>query len=172
MNQAFRPVRRTPQEIRVPLGFTFATTIAGIKASGRADLTLAEACEGATAAAVFTRNRVVAAPVEVGRANLKSTKGRIRAVLINSGNANCATGPAGKTACELVCKAAALALGLRPKEVFPSSTGIIGVPLPTDKIIGKFPSLLASRAAPKLPRSKSKSLASSSPSSAWPKAPA
>jgi len=147
MNQAFRPVRRTPEEIRVPLGFTFATTIAGIKASGRPDLTLAEVCEGASAAAVFTRNRVVAAPVEVGRANLKSTKGRVRAVLINSGNANCATGPAGKTACELVCKAAALALGLRSKEVFPSSTGIIGVPLPTDKIIGKLPSLLACRGA-------------------------
>ena len=147
MNQTFRPVRRAPEEIRVPLGFTFATAIAGIKASGRPDLTLAEVCEGATAAAVFTRNRVVAAPVEVGRANLKSSKGGIRAILINSGNANCATGPAGKTACELVCKEAARALGLRPKEVFPSSTGIIGVPLPADKIIGKLPSLLAARAA-------------------------
>src|SRR5258708_31917799 len=147
MKQAFRPVRRTPEEICVPLGFTFATTVAGIKASGRPDLTLAEVCEGATVAAVFTRNRVVAAPVEVGHANLKSSKGRIRAVLINSGNANCATGPAGRSACELVCKEAARALGLRPKEVFPSSTGIIGVPLPTEKIIGKLPSLLAARAA-------------------------
>src|SRR5882757_7082111 len=136
MNQTFRPVRRAPEEIRVPLGFTFATAIAGIKASGRPDVTLAEACEGATAA-----------PVEVGRANLKSSKGGIRAILINSGNANCATGPAGKTACELVCKEAARALGLRPKEVFPSSTGIIGVPLPADKIIGKLPSLFAARAA-------------------------
>jgi glutamate N-acetyltransferase/amino-acid N-acetyltransferase len=145
MNQTLRPVRRTPGEIRVPHGFTFATAIAGIKQSGRPDLALAVVREGATAAAVFTRNRVAAAPVEVGRANLKSSKGCIRAVLINSGNANCATGPAGKTACELVCEEAARALGLHPWEVFPSSTGIIGVPLPTAKIIAKLPDLAANR---------------------------
>jgi len=148
MKLAFRPVRRTPEEIRVPHGFAFATAIAGIKPSGRPDLTLAEVGQGATtAAAVFTKNRVAAAPVEVGRANLKSSKGRIRAVLINSGNANCATGPGGKTACELVCKEVARALGLRAKEVFPSSTGIIGVPLPTQKIVAKLPELLAARSS-------------------------
>ena len=145
MKDALRPVRRTPEEIRVPQGFTFATAIAGIKASGRPDLALAQVCEGATAAAVFTRNRVAAAPVQVGRAVMKSSRGRIRAVLINSGNANCATGPAGKTACELVCKEAARAMQLRPHEIFPSSTGIIGVPLPTGKIIAKLPELLAAR---------------------------
>jgi glutamate N-acetyltransferase / amino-acid N-acetyltransferase len=147
MKQAFRPVRRTPEEIRVPHGFTFATAIAGIKPSGRSDLTLAEVSEDATAAAVFTKNRVVAAPVEVGRANLKNCKGRIRAVLINSGNANCATGPAGKTACEQVCKEVARAFGFRANEVFPSSTGIIGVPLPTQKIVAKLPELLAARSS-------------------------
>ncbi len=147
MKLVFRPVRRTPEEIRVPHGFTFATVIAGIKPSGRPDLTFAEVGQGATAAAVFTRNRVAAAPVEVGRAKLKSSKGRIRAVLINSGNANCATGPAGKTACELVCKEAARVLGFRAKEVFPSSTGIIGVPLPTQKIVAKLPELLAARSS-------------------------
>jgi glutamate N-acetyltransferase/amino-acid N-acetyltransferase len=147
MKYPITPVRRSPEEIRVPQGFTFATAIAGIKASGRADLTLAEVCEGATAAAVFTRNRVAAAPVLVGRANLKGSKGHIRAVLINSGNANCATGPAGKTACELLCKEAARALGVRASQVFPSSTGIIGVPLPTEKITAKLPELLAARSA-------------------------
>ncbi len=147
MKLPLTPVRRTPEVIRVPQGFTFATAIAGIKPSGRPDLTLAEVCQGATAAAVFTKNRVAAAPVEVGRANLKSSKGRIRAVLINSGNANCATGPAGKTACQLVCKEAARALGVRANEVFPSSTGIIGVPLPTGKITAKLPDLLTARAA-------------------------
>jgi len=141
MNQPLRPVCRAPGEIRVPLGFTFATAIAGIKQSGRPDLALAVAGEGATAAAVFTRNRVAAAPVEVGRAHLKGSKGKIRVVLINSGNANCATGPAGKTACERVCKETACMFQFRDNEVFPSSTGIIGVPLPTEKIIAKLSDL-------------------------------
>jgi glutamate N-acetyltransferase/amino-acid N-acetyltransferase len=143
MNQLLRPVRRAPEEIRVPHGFTFATATAGIKQSGRPDVALAVAEEGSTAAAVFTRNRVAAAPVEVGRANLNTSKGRIRGVLINSGNANCATGPAGKTACQLVCKKTSQALRFRPQEVFPSSTGIIGVPLPADKIIAKLPDLVS-----------------------------
>jgi glutamate N-acetyltransferase / amino-acid N-acetyltransferase len=141
MNQVLRPVRRTPEEIRLPKGFTFATAIAGIKQSGRPDLALAVADENATAAAVFTRNRVAAAPVEVGRSNLKISTGHIRAVLINSGNANCATGPAGKTACEQVCKEAARALQFHATEIFPSSTGIIGVPLPTKTIFAKLPDL-------------------------------
>lgn len=136
-----KAVRRTAEEIRLPHGFSFATVAAGIKASGRPDLSLVTVSEGAAAAAVFTRNRVVAAPVEVGRENLKSSKGRIRAILVNAGNANCATGPAGKVACKLVCKETARALGLRAEQVFPSSTGIIGVPLPTEKIIAKLPEL-------------------------------
>jgi glutamate N-acetyltransferase/amino-acid N-acetyltransferase len=142
-----RDVRRSPEQILLPEGFSFAAVAAGIKASGRPDLALAEACEGATAAAVFTKNRVAAAPVEVGRSVLKTSRGRIRAVLVNSGNANCATGPAGKSACELVCNGAARLLGLRNNEVFPSSTGIIGVPLPSGKIIAKLPELLAARSA-------------------------
>ncbi len=141
MNQILRPVRRAPEEIRVPQGFTFATAIAGIKQSGRPDLALAVADEASTAAAVFTRNRVAAAPIEVGRTNLRTSKGGIRAVLINSGNANCATGPAGKAACQRVCKEAARALQVRADEIFPSSTGIIGVPLPAEKIIAKLSEL-------------------------------
>src|SRR5271165_2268820 len=97
-------LRRSPERIRLPLGFSFSAVAAGIKVSGRPDLALAEAASGATAAALFTKNRVVAAPVEVGRAALLSTGGRVRAVVVNSGNANCATGRAGIQSCEQVCR--------------------------------------------------------------------
>src|SRR5208337_2846856 len=100
------------------------------KASGRPDLALAAACSETTAAAMFTKNRVVAAPLEVDRTALRATRGRVRAVLVNSGNANCATGPAGIKTCQDVCNCAADLMGLKRQEVFPSSTGIIGVPLP------------------------------------------
>jgi glutamate N-acetyltransferase/amino-acid N-acetyltransferase len=132
-------------QLLLPKGFSFSAMAAGLKASGRADLALVEASSGTTAAALFTRNRVVAAPVEVGRASLEKSKGRVRATLINSGNANCATGRAGIQACEQVCRETARLLGIRPEEVFPSSTGIIGVPLQTEKIILKLPSLVGAR---------------------------
>ena len=78
---------------------------AGIKASGKLDLALALAPRGANAAAMFTRNRVVAAPVTVGRRHLAATGGRVSAVLVNAGNANCATGEAGIKACVETCAA-------------------------------------------------------------------
>ena len=139
--------RPSRQKIYLPAGFSFSAAAAGIKASGRPDLALAEAGPGTTAAAVFTRNRVVAAPLEVGRAALAASFGRVRAVIVNSGNANCATGKAGIRACEKACRKAASLLGIRPGSVFPSSTGIIGVPLPVDKIISRLPELVAAREA-------------------------
>ena len=97
-------LRGRPQnKICLPAGFSFSSASAEIKASGRPDLALVEACAGTSAAAVFTKNRVVAAPLEVGRAALASTRGRIRAVIVNSGNANCATGKAGISACQEIC---------------------------------------------------------------------
>ena len=137
-------LRRSPEKIRLPLGFSFSAIAAGIKVSGRPDLALVEAANGATAAALFTTNRVVAAPVEVGRA-LLSTGGRVRAVVVNSGNANCATGRAGIQACERVCREAGNLFGVSAAEVFPSSTGIIGVRLPAEKIRAKLPELIATR---------------------------
>jgi len=127
----------------LPRGFRFASGTAGLKASGKPDLALALADAGATAAALFTRNRVVAAPVVVGREHLKKTNGRMRAVLVNSGNANCATGPTGLATCKQVCRALADALGTPAAQVFPSSTGIIGVPLPGEKLIAALPALIA-----------------------------
>ena len=130
----------------VPQGFRFSATIAGIKASGRPDLALAEAPHGASAAAVFTRNRLLAAPLVVDRAHLKHSSGRVRAVLVNAGNANCATGKAGVEAAESVCRELGNLLEVSPEFIFPSSTGIIGVPLPAEKIVNALPAVLSQRA--------------------------
>jgi glutamate N-acetyltransferase / amino-acid N-acetyltransferase len=136
-----------PKTICLPKGFSFSAATAGIKESGRPDVALVEAVAGATAAALFTKNRVAAAPVEVARANLAATHGRVRAVLVNSGNANCATGAVGLRACKSVCREAAKLAGISAAEVFPSSTGIIGVPFPQDKVVAALPVLFSSRAA-------------------------
>jgi glutamate N-acetyltransferase/amino-acid N-acetyltransferase len=123
----------------VPLGFRWSSATAGIKASGRPDLALA-VCEGtASAAAMFTSNQVVAAPVTVGRRHLAATGGRVTALIVNSGNANCATGEPGIEACHRACVAVANACGCVFDEVFPSSTGIIGVPLPVQKLTDAVP---------------------------------
>src|ERR1035441_271403 len=111
-------LHRSPEKIRLPLGFSFSALAAGIKVSGRPDLALVEASGGAAGAALFTRNLVVAAPVDVGRASLGSlaaSGGRVRAVIVNSGNANCATGRAGFQGCVHVCRDAAKILDAAPK---------------------------------------------------------
>src|SRR5205809_5305846 len=133
--------------IFLPKGFKFSAVTAGIKASGKPDLALISAGPQTTAAALFTTNCVVAAPVEVGRAALSSSRGHIRAVLVNSGNANCATGKAGVRDCKSVCAQTARLLKIRASEVFPSSTGIIGVLLPTEKINSRLQPLLADAGA-------------------------
>jgi glutamate N-acetyltransferase/amino-acid N-acetyltransferase len=138
-------MRATIPAVFLPKGFRFSAVPAGIKASGRPDLALVEAAPGTSAAALFTRNRVVAAPVKVGRDAMRKSRGYVRAVIVNSGNANCATGQAGKQACQRICREASRLLQVPTDQVFPSSTGIIGVPLPTDKIVGTLPELLAKR---------------------------
>jgi len=132
-------------QLSLPSGFAFSAVSAGIKASGRLDLALVECARGAHAAALFTNNRVVAAPVQLGRSWLKVNRGRIRALLVNSGNANCATGKPGIAAVTVICRAAGKLLKAAPEAVFPSSTGIIGVPLPTEKILRKLEELIGSR---------------------------
>jgi glutamate N-acetyltransferase/amino-acid N-acetyltransferase len=123
----------------LPRGFRWAAVKAGIKASGRSDLAIAVADRAASAAAMFTSNQVVAAPVTVGRRHMAATAGRIRALVVNAGNANCATGPAGIQVAEQTCKRAAELFECSAEEVFPSSTGIIGVPLPLEKLISALP---------------------------------
>jgi glutamate N-acetyltransferase/amino-acid N-acetyltransferase len=123
----------------LPLGFQWGAVQAGIKSSGNPDLAVALAPGGAKAAAMFTRNRVVAAPIVVGKKHLAATGGRVSAILVNSGNANCMTGEAGLDACLQTCVAAAEQFHCIFDEVFPSSTGIIGVPFPVEKIIAALP---------------------------------
>jgi glutamate N-acetyltransferase/amino-acid N-acetyltransferase len=114
---------------------------AGIKVSGKADVAVAVAAKGANGAAMFTKNQVVAAPVTVGRRHMASTGGRVSVVLVNAGNANCATGQPGVDACVQTCVAAAEKFHCIFDEVFPSSTGIIGVPFPAEKVLAALPEL-------------------------------
>jgi glutamate N-acetyltransferase/amino-acid N-acetyltransferase len=128
----------------IPRGFRFAAVKAGLKASGRLDFAVIVADELASAAAAFTSNRVIAAPLIVDKENLTATGGRVRVAAINAGNANCAAGEAGLQAARATCAAVARTFGCRSEEVFPSSTGIIGVPLPAEKLIAALPELAAS----------------------------
>jgi glutamate N-acetyltransferase/amino-acid N-acetyltransferase len=123
----------------IPHGFRFAAAKAGLKASGRPDLALIVADAPASAAATFTSNRVQAAPLTVDKEHLRATGGRVRVAMINAGNANCAAGEPGLQAARATCEAAARVFACRPEEVFPSSTGIIGVPLPAEKIVNALP---------------------------------
>jgi glutamate N-acetyltransferase / amino-acid N-acetyltransferase len=133
--------RETKISGAVPGGFEWGATRAGIKASGNMDLAVARVAAGAQAAAMFTTNQVVAAPVTVGRRHMAMTGGRVSLVMVNAGNANCATGQAGIDACMKTCIAAAETFGCIFDEVFPSSTGIIGVPFPGEKVIEALPRL-------------------------------
>jgi glutamate N-acetyltransferase/amino-acid N-acetyltransferase len=130
-------------EFLIPKGFRFGAAKAGLKASGRADFALIVADEAASAAAAFTANRVTAAPLHVDKDHLRATGGKVRVVAINAGNANCATGRVGLNAARATCRAAAEAFGCKAEEVFPSSTGIIGVPLPAEKLIAALPDVKA-----------------------------
>ncbi|MFP5235503.1 MAG: bifunctional glutamate N-acetyltransferase/amino-acid acetyltransferase ArgJ [Acidobacteriota bacterium] len=127
----------------IPKGFRFGATTAGLKASGRPDFAVIVADAPANAAAAFTANRVSAAPLHIDKEHLRATGGRVRVAAINAGNANCAVGQAGLDAARATCVAAAQAFGCTPEEVFPSSTGIIGVPLPAEKIVAVLPRLAA-----------------------------
>jgi glutamate N-acetyltransferase/amino-acid N-acetyltransferase len=123
----------------MPKGFRFGATKAGLKTSGRTDFALIVADEPASAAAVFTANKVSAAPLAIDKEHLRASGGKVRVVAINAGNANCAAGQAGLDAARATCAAAALVFGCKTEEVFPSSTGIIGVPLPAEKLITALP---------------------------------
>jgi glutamate N-acetyltransferase/amino-acid N-acetyltransferase len=115
-----------------PKGFRAAGVKAGIKASGKRDVGLLVCDQLATAAAVFTANRVVAAPVVVGRQHIAG--GRLRGVVVNAGNANACTGKRGEKDARKMCALAAQQLGCAADELLPSSTGIIGHMLPMEKV--------------------------------------
>jgi glutamate N-acetyltransferase/amino-acid N-acetyltransferase len=126
--------------LATPRGFRAAAVAAGIKKAAHAlDLALIFSdSRKTTAAGMFTTNRVVAAPVVLSRRNLKESRGRCRAVVINAGSANACTGRAGLRAAEQTARAAARLLGLLPNQVLVASTGVIGVPLRVELILSRL----------------------------------
>ncbi|MGH9130120.1 MAG: bifunctional glutamate N-acetyltransferase/amino-acid acetyltransferase ArgJ [Acidimicrobiales bacterium] len=128
--------------VTAPQGFEAAGIACGLKADAATDLALVAVQPGpegqrraVPAAATFTSNRAAAAPVQVSRAHLAASRGYAAAVVINSGNANAATGPPGREHAEATCARAAGALGTAPEEVLVCSTGLIGIPLPYEATI-------------------------------------
>lgn len=123
-------------------GVFLGTAEAGIKRADRKDLLVIKLEEGATVAGVFTTNRFCAAPVIVAREHLAANKG-IRALVINTGNANAGTGEQGMNAARITCAALAKLLGCVPEQILPYSTGVIMEPLPVDKIVAGMPQAIA-----------------------------
>ncbi|MEY2399222.1 MAG: glutamate N-acetyltransferase / amino-acid N-acetyltransferase, partial [Actinomycetota bacterium] len=126
-------------------GFVAGGVAAGVKESGDPDLALVATTDGkpVVAAAVFTTNLAAAAPVQVSRAHLQATGGRAAAVVLNSGNANAATGEAGRATAQGACDLVAEALGCAPDDVLVCSTGLIGIPLPLAPFEAGVPAVVA-----------------------------
>jgi acetylglutamate kinase len=130
--------------VKLPRGFTFAGVACGIKPH-RPDLALVVSDVDAACAGVFTVNRAKAAPVVDAESRLPAE--RMRAVVVNSGNANALTGPDGLAAVRTIHRAAAAALGISPEQVVSASTGVIGMRLPEHKIVAAIPRCVAELAA-------------------------
>jgi glutamate N-acetyltransferase/amino-acid N-acetyltransferase len=131
----------------VPRGFTFAATHCGLKRS-RLDLGILISETPAAAAAVFTSNQVVAAPVVASREHLQKSAHRMRAVIVNSGNANCCTRDDGYAASVVTAQKLAAELGdTDPSQIVVCSTGVIGAPLRVEKILSAVPDLVVARSA-------------------------
>lgn len=128
-------------------GFVGSGVACGIKVSGDRDLSLVATDDGTpgTAAAVFTTNLATAAPVLVSRQHLAASGGRVAAVILNSGNANAATGDAGVGHAERMCHLVAQGIGCPTEQVVVCSTGLIGIPLPIEAVERGMPDLLAGR---------------------------
>lgn len=122
-------------------GVRFATVAAGVRYEGRDDVMLAELIPGTTVAGVFTKSATRAAPVLDCQAKMKSLPDEGAAFLVNSGNANAFTGSNGKKAVEAITQAVADILDIPQRRVYTSSTGVIGEPLPQDKIIDSLKTL-------------------------------
>jgi glutamate N-acetyltransferase/amino-acid N-acetyltransferase len=115
---------------------------AGIRKANRKDLLVIRLAPGASVAGVFTQNRFCAAPVQVSKSHLQSGAG-VRALVINTGNANAGTGETGLAHANATCAALAALLGCEPRQVLPFSTGVILEPLPVDRIEAGLPKALA-----------------------------
>jgi glutamate N-acetyltransferase/amino-acid N-acetyltransferase len=122
-------------------GFKLGTASAGIKTPGRKDLVVMEIVEGSTVAGLFTQNAFCAAPVAVAKQHLASVSPKY--LLVNTGNANAGTGEQGMTDALQSCDALAAATSSNKEQVLPFSTGVIGEPLPMDRLIGGMPAAVA-----------------------------
>jgi glutamate N-acetyltransferase/amino-acid N-acetyltransferase len=131
--------------MKLPLGYRYAATYAGIRKNKKDDLGLIVSDTPASGSAVFTQNRVQAAPVRIARFHLEQSRGLVSAVLINAGNANCATRTGDRVALAC-CDAAGKQLRVPVEQVFPASTGVIGVELETRLIVDALPKLVRSLA--------------------------
>ena len=129
-----------PALLPIP-GVRLAACAAGVRYAGRNDLMLAELAPGSTVAGVFTKSATRGVPVDWCRECLPG--GRVRAIVVNSGNANVFTGRAGRQVVEATAATAARLLGCEPSEVFIASTGVIGEPPPADRIVDALPKVAA-----------------------------
>ena len=135
------PLARPFPELPHIDGVTLRVARAGYKTWERADLTFAELAEGTAVAGVFTKSACASSEVEMGREQIG--QGRARALIVNAGNSNAFTGYRGREAVEQIVEQVAGALGCESEQVFVSSTGVIGVPLPKDKARSGVEAVLA-----------------------------
>ena len=127
-------------------GVRLGVAEAGVRKAGRKDLTVILLDEGASVGGVFTQNRFCAAPVQICRERLASGAA-VRAIVVNTGNANAGTGEDGLARARQSCVASAALLKIAPEQVLPFSTGVIMEPLPVDRIVAGLPAAIANARA-------------------------
>ena len=124
---------------KTPKGFLFSTAEAAIKKPGRKDIALILSEVGANIAGAFTTNTVKAAPVKICMQKIKSGKGKL--IVVNSGNANACTGDQGTKDANNIISHLAKQLGVNSSLIYPCSTGVIGTPMPVERILSSLPAL-------------------------------
>ena len=135
-----------PAQLHPVSGVRWGITEAGVRKANRKDVSVMLLDEGASVAGVFTKNRFCAAPVQVCREHLQGAQG-IRAMVINTGNANAGTGAPGLAHARQTCEAMAKLLQCQPGQILPFSTGVIMEPLPVDRIVAGLPAAIGDAAA-------------------------
>ncbi|TFW18457.1 bifunctional glutamate N-acetyltransferase/amino-acid acetyltransferase ArgJ [Massilia arenosa] len=128
-------------DLKPVAGIELGYAEAGIKKPGRKDVLVMKLADTATVAGVFTKNRFCAAPVQISKANL-AAGAKIRALVVNTGNANAGTGDEGLARARQTCEALAQELGCAPEQILPFSTGVILEPLPVQKIVAALPAAI------------------------------
>ncbi len=131
-----------PEDLHPVAGVELGVTMAGVRKANRRDVLVVKLAEGSAVAGVFTRNRFCAAPVQVCREHLAAGQG-IRAIVVNTGNANAGTGADGLARARSTCAALGRLMGVKSEQVLPFSTGVIMETLPNERIEAALPAALA-----------------------------